>query len=328
MSLAKTPTSALSGNVTSCLSSLHLFTLEAVIGPELLAKMIWYRTKNYKRLLSKSDAPQLATLPPVYSLPQELVKKIISYLFHDIKSLRACSLTCYSWYSATLPHLYFYLTIDQENQLDRENKSKYLWPRPLIKMNTLGLLPSVKQLCIRHTIKFTPERLSSSTLRYFSALKNLQELGIDGLQVSSFMPTIQQCFGHFAPTLRFLALKDPRGSSCEILYFIGLFPNLQDLKICYPFLEEGKENRGDSALVPLSTPPLRGRLILTCFTREELMKDMITYFGRPRFRHMDLFMVTCTRLLLSVSADTLETLRLYPTDLYGENFSEGNVEAG
>ena len=67
-----------------------------------------------------------------------------------------------------------------------------------------------------------------------SALTNLQELGIDDLQAFDFMPNIQQCFGHFAPTLRFLALKSPGGSCRQILYFIGLFSSLQDLKTCYP----------------------------------------------------------------------------------------------
>lgn len=48
------------------------------------------------------------------------------------------------------------------------------------------------------------------------------------------------------------------------------------------------------------------------------MEDMITLFSGLRFRHMDLFEVKCTQLLLGACADTLETLRLYPTDSYGE----------
>ena len=48
------------------------------------------------------------------------------------------------------------------------------------------------------------------------------------------------------------------------------------------------------------------------------MKDMITFFGGLRFRYMALFRVKCVRLLLHACADTLEGLRLYPTDPYGE----------
>ena len=177
-------------------------------------------------------------------------------------------------------------------------------------------------LCHR---QFTPQWFDSRSLRYFSALKNLQELGIDNLQVSSFMPNIQRYFKHFAPTLRLLALREPEGSCRQILYFIGLFPNLQDLKICYPLPREEVESTADSTLVPLFVPPLSGRLTLTCFTREKLLKEMIALFGGLRFRYMDIFRVKCVRLLLDASGETLETLRVYPTELYGENF-KGKVK--
>ena len=153
-------------------------------------------------------------------------------------------------------------------------------------------------------------------------LRTLQELGIDYLQVSSFIPTIQLCFGHFSPTLRFLALKQPIGSGRQILYFIGLFPNLQDLRLHYSFPRDEQESTVDETLVPPSVPPLCGRLTLTCFTRENLVKDMIVFFGGLRFRHMDLFRVKCTRLLLRACTETLETLKLYPSDPYGEEFLE------
>ena len=79
-----------------------------------------------------------------------------------------------------------------------------------------------------------------------------------------------------------------------------------------------REGTADVDLTPLSVPPLCGRLTLMCFAKEKLVKDMITYFGGLRFRYMDLFRVKCVRLLLGACADTLEGLRLYPTDKYGE----------
>jgi len=53
------------------------------------------------------------------------------------------------------------------------------------------------------------------------------------------------------------------------------------------------------------------------------VKDMITLFGGLRFRCMDLFRVKCVRLLLDACENTLETLRLYPTDRYGEEYPNG-----
>ena len=141
---------------------------------------------------------------------------------------------------------------------------------------------------------------------------------MDYLHVSVFMSDIRRCFGHFSPTLRFLALKEPKGSCYQILYFIGLFPNLQDLKLNYHLPTIEQESTAGAILIPLSIPPLRGRLMLTCFAREKLVKDMIAIFGGLRFRHMDLFRVKCVQLLLDACAETLETL--YPTDPYGEEF--------
>ena len=262
------------------------------------------------------------TLPsPIAKLSQDLVEIIISYFIHDTRTLLACSLTCYSWYIATVPHLHHSLTTD-DNSYRWGDKRR--WPRPLQKSYELGLLPLVKRFRIRLSLsyrtEFTPERLDKSILRYFSTLTNLQELGIDNLRVSSFMPTIQQTFGHFSPTLRFLALREPIGSHRQILYLIGLFPNLQDLKLQYSSPVEEQESIADAALVPVFIPPLRGRLTLTCFTMENLAKDMIAFFGGLRFRHMDLFRVNCVSLLLGACTETLETLRLYPTDLHGEVF--------
>ena len=245
---------------------------------------------------------------------------IVSHLIYDTPSLLACSMTCYSWYIAAVPHLHHSLTTDNYGRPLPDRRC--LWPRPLQKSHEFGLLPLIKRLRIRldDYDEFTPAWLGRRTLHYFSVLANLQELGIDHLQASAFVPDIRRCFGHFSPTLRFLALKEPKGSCRQILYFIGLFPNLQDLKLNYRLPTVEEESTAGAMLTPLSIPPLRGRLTLTCFAREKLVKEMIALFGGLRFRYLDLFRVECVRLLLDACAETLETLRLYPTDPYGEQF--------
>jgi F-box-like len=195
---------------------------------------------------------------PITKLPQELVIAIVSYFIYDTCTLLACSLTCYQWYIAAASHLHHSLTTDNYHDGPGWPPRKFSWPNPLRKSYKLGLLPLVIRFRIRlgtsRWDEVTPKWLSGPTLRYFSALTNLQELGIDRLQLSDFMPTIQQCFGHFSPTLRFLALKEPNGSSRQILYLIGLFPNLQDLKLSYRSLTNERKNAdSDAALVPLST---------------------------------------------------------------------------
>ena len=283
---------------------------------------LWYQTQAKIKQLLIGGTPQGSAVHPssIAKLPQEVVEIVISYLIYDIRTLLACSTTCFSWYTAAAPHLHHTLTINGD--CTQPSDWNHPWDRPLQISHQLGLLPLVKQFRIRMGIAddagFNSEWLNERNLCCFSALTNLQELGIDYLQIPSFIPIIKKCFGHFSPTLRFLALKQPIGSCRQILYFIGLFPNLQDLKLQYPFPRGEEDGAADTTLVPLSIPPLRGRLTLTCFTREELVKGMIAFFGGLRFRHMDLFRVKCVRLLLGACTETLETLRLYPSDPYGE----------
>ena len=296
----------------------------------LLANQIWCRNKPWYRNRVKIKQLPAARPPQTTRLPQELVEIIISYFIYDIRTLFACSMTCYSWYIAAVPHLHHSLTTDDHASIVAcEGSKKYRWPGPLQHSYELGLLPLVRRFRIR--LDFYPKNkftLDDHTLRYFSALTNLQELGIDHLRVSDFMPNIQRYFGHFAPTLRFLALKEPEGSCRQILYFIGLFPNLQDLKLFYERPIEEWESAADGELVPLSVPPLHGRLTLTCFTGRRLVEDMIDLFGGLRFHYMDLFRVKCVQLLLCACAETLETLRLYPTDSFGEETLPEGKERG
>ena len=324
MPMAKTPTSSLTGVSTGDVHS-SCFADDAAAS-QLLANKIWYRTKA--RILwlfylafypaTPSDPPATRS-SPVTTLPQELVEMILSHFIYDTRTLLACSMTCYSWYIATVSHLHHTLTTG--DFILARCRGRW-WPEPLRRLDGLGLLPLVKRLRIRLDVdpQFTPEYLSGRALRYFSSLTNLQELGIDNLQVSSFIPRVQQCFGHLSQTLRFLALKKPRGSRRQVLYFIGLFPNLQDLKLDYRTLGDENKSSTGATLVPVSVPPLRGRLILVFFTEVTLVRDMITFFGGLRFRHMELFGVNCTRLLLDECSETLETLRLYPNDPYGKKF--------
>ena len=302
--------------------SLPCFANVALANQSLVNKL-WCQTKTTIKLFLGLHGTEVATArpSPLAKLPQELVEEIISHFFDDIRTLLACSLTCRSWYIGTIRHLHHSLTTDDDSFLPVDKKT--WWPGPLKKKWEFGLLPLVKRLRIRmerHNAWFTPERLNEHNLDYFSALKNLRELGIDDLALSNFMPDLQRYFGHLSPTLRFLALREPYGTSREIVYFIGLFPNLQDLKLHYRRFRERIEDLADKTPVPLSSPPLRGRLTLTTFTREQIVEDMITLFGGLRFHQMDLFGVRCLPLLLRECAGTLETLRLYPTDPYGEVF--------
>jgi len=172
-----------------------------------------------------------------------------------------------------------------------------------------------------HFNGFSPPKFNCRIVRHFFELTNVQELGITYLNIPKFMPRIRRYFRHFLPTVQSLALREPKGSRRQIIYFIGLFQHLEDLKLLYDSTGPQKEPADDLTPVPPFAPPLRGQLTMTCFTRVELLKDMIDLFGGLRFRRMELCNVDGMRLLLDACAKTLETLQLYPLDPRGEGFS-------
>ena len=315
----KTPTSSLSGSCTTLPSPLLLPMIAAVV-IELITKRVWYRSlARIQRMRSGSASPETSVIhaSPATRLPQEIVGIIIAYLTYDMRSLRACTMTCYSWYIAAAPYLHYGLT----TTVDPRGR-KFRYPNPLQHMHTLGLLPLIKQFRVRgcdyNCVGLSPKSFNLSTLGPFFALTNVQRLNIDYLDIPSFMPRIRRYFRHFLPTVRSLALKEPKGSNRQIIYFVGLFQHLEDLELLHGKVYCQGRPADDPTLIPPFAPPLRGRLTMTCFTRVGFLKDMITLFGGISFRSMDLCNVRGMRVLLDACAKTLRTLRLYPTDPRGK----------
>ena len=281
-------------------------------------------------MFSRSDSPESSTTRPSHSarLPVEILEMIIVHLIYNTRSLLACSLTCYSLYIVTVPHPHHTL-ITQTYRRYPDRKLKL--PKPLWDVYNLGLPPLVKKFHICGAERsdcrvFSPKLFSWCTLRHFTALANVQELGIDHLDIPSFIPRINRYFGHSLPTVHSLALGEPQGSRRQIIYFIGLFKHLEDLKLIYDKVDSQDEPADDLTLVPAFLPPLRGRLTVTCFTRVGILKDMIDLLGGIRFRYMSLFNVVGMRLLLDACAETLETLQLHPTDPRGKELSPSGLQ--
>ena len=241
---------------------------------------------------------------------------IIAHLIHDKRSLLACSLICHSWYTASVPHLHHTVTIPPDTL------AKLEWPVLLENLGKLGLLPLVKLRIRRvHYLcrTFTPEQLNSRALRQIYGMTNIRELVIDDLDIPNFMPRVQHYFGHFLPIVQSLGLRTPKGSRRQIIFFIGLFEHLEDLMLVENRLATWEPERDyHVTLVPPFAPPLRGRLVMSHVRRVNFLKDMVDLFGGVRFRYVDLFNVEETQLLLDACAETLETVRSYPSDACGE----------
>jgi len=90
--------------------------------------------------------------------------------------------------------------------------------------------------------------------------------------LKNFMPRIQQHFGHPLPVVRSLALRTPKGSRQQIIYFIGVFRYLRDLNLRETVNSQG-ESADENDAYSTPPPPLRGWLRI--FTRVGPLKGTI-----------------------------------------------------
>jgi hypothetical protein len=297
----------------------RISNLASAVGFGTLSHTTWFPNKawsnqpkvarsNLETLVNENHSIRTA------NLPQDVLEVIVADIGDDIPCLKDFSLTCYSWYLAAVPHLHRTVTLE-----DRPLDASRAELKPLAKLHKMELLPFARTLLVRSSSFepwLSPRKFDRQTLRYFTTLSNIQKLRIERFDLSKFIPDVERYFGHLARTIRSISLVISSGTQMELLYFLGLFPNLDDIEIeYYPTMKFGSPppNPGFELAVPFSAPSLRGQLKLTHFTSETVFRDMITLFGGLRFRYMDLFSVEGSRLLLEACADTLHTVRVYPS---------------
>jgi len=154
-----------------------------------------------------------------------------------------------------------------------------------------------------------------------------QPMSKNSVQMTWTFPTSCQGFGGTFNTScqhSDLSLRKPGGSCRQIVFFIGLFQHLEDLRLLDGILG-GAGPVDDLTLIPPFTPPLRGRLTAVWFRRVDILKDMINLFGGIRFRYMHVRFAKGIQLLLNACAESLETLCFDPTDLRGEQLSPKGI---
>ena len=280
------------------------------VAVERFANAVWYRSKaKIKGALAPRDSNTPRNPRQSRGFPPEIVEMIIAHLTYDTVTLKACVATCFTWYNVATPHLHHTLIL---RRWSPHSTHQYLIS--LASLHKLGLLSFVKRVRFEMHLGFLwaiPNMIDSRSIRYFGALVNLQDLAIADLDFSMFPMAVGEYFGHFSPTLRSVALLSPLGTRRQILDFLTLFPNLDDIKISYYHALAQERETLDTQLIPIKGG-LRGRLVLRDFSEEGLLKDIIAAFGGMRFISMDLCGVRGMRPLLEACADTLETVRIRP----------------
>ena len=270
---------------------------------------VWYQGKGKINRLLGNETPGRCN-ESTCRLPHEVVEMIIAHLTHDLDPLKACSLTCRSWYITAAPHIHHIL------RLRKEIPGKSFGElQPLSKLHELGLIPRIKEVQVTEWSStrpwFVPEAFRLHDLRYFSAFTNVQALFLEEVQIHRFVPHIERYFGHFAPTLRAITLLRPYCTPRQLSYFLSLFPDLDDITVFSPN-HPSEATVPDMELVLFSAPKLRGRLRLYNFWWVETWLHLIASCGGLRFRHVDLRWVAgygCAPILLEACAETLDTLQ-------------------
>ena len=256
---------------------------------------------------TRTPHEQIRPFPSLF--PYDIVEMIIAHFAHDRDTLKACSVVCRSWYTAAVPHLYHTFTLTGSNP-----KVSRGWMEPLSKLYELGLIHFVRELRVRQTDQsrwFVPGALGD----HFSALTNVHTLKVGGMQVYRFIPHLERYFKHFSPSVRSIALYDPRCTPRQLSLFLSLFPNLDDIEIREAFEPPLDKPVANTELVPFSAPKLRGKLVLHGFRWVDTWRHMIDSCGGLRFRHMDLRgSASCAPLLLEACAETLVALRFDARD--------------
>jgi len=242
--------------------------------------------------------------------PYDIVEMVIAYLTRYPSTLKACSLTCRSWYTVAVPHLYRTVTLTGDRPEIGRSRLE-----PLSKLHGLGLISSVREIRVKEgpvwNSWFVPQAFGPLDLRYFSALENIHTLRVEHMQIDQFIRSIGHYFKHFSPTLRSIGLYDPWCTPRQLSHFLTFFPNLDDTEIMISDTYGPSTTTPDTERVPFPVQKPRGRLALYYFTWAETWTHMITLCGGLQFRHLDLRgVVSCAPLLFEACAETLETLRI------------------
>ncbi|KAF9650282.1 hypothetical protein BDM02DRAFT_1445804 [Thelephora ganbajun] len=178
-------------------------------------------------------------------LPLEIIEGIIDMLVADTKSLLSCSLVSASWVHRCRRHLFVDVKLHSLSHLQS-------WFRR-------GLGPCskhVRSLDLAQSDVFKwiiPDSLAL-THTDFTSFPNVEYLSLTGLDLTHFDEySLVRFFGHFSERLTSLSVEGMTVHPDTLLFFVCMFPRLDNLKLSY--LTMGK------ATIPYRKPAVTPRFL-------------------------------------------------------------------
>jgi len=184
-------------------------------------------------------------------LPLEIVEEIIDMLVGDRTSLRSCSLVSASWVHRSRHHLFANIKLHSLSDLQT-------WSR-------IGLGPSsnhvrVLDLAQNEELKWIIPDSLAGIFNDFTSFNNVQSLTLTGLDLTLFDEcSLTRFFGHLSEHLTSLTVLSMTAHPDALLFFVCMFPKLDDLSLDY--LAIGKATIPYRK--PAVTPRFRGKLALS-----------------------------------------------------------------
>jgi len=261
-------------------------------------------------------------------LPRELIDKIMRY--HDLQTLKRCSLTSRAFYSASRPFVHrrmvlgirsvvrgFYPEVDPFDRDNLLDEAEVFLARYLSAAGERGLLRHGYVQEVRLDLGLgNPEHVLQ--LPQLQALETVHTLSIERLDLPKFLPSFGRHFSQFVPTLRSLSLQATRCESAhQLMEFICRFPHLDDLELVNPCGPDRFElpdvplgSKGPRLQQPL---PFGGHLALK--GSSPIVQCLLDLPGDLRFRSIEVAgsPKDLTKLLAACSS-TLEVLKIDCSD--------------
>ena len=250
-----------------------------------------------KDIWTKLPRKKQRVQPPAGRLPQELAEYIIDHLWYHFDSLLACCLTCRAWVEPSRYHLFYRRRLIYEHQY-----------KSLANLRRYGLINYIRRIELD---LLPPWSNKSPTFRYLDDMgpaTSLRALALTEYTVFQLPGSTR--LAQAASSIVTLELINPEGTSSDIIRFICLFPNLDNLSVV-------KHSEKGFKPTPRykTSPSFRGVLTLKhmdCPGGSGLVKGLLDIPGGLRFYKLDLKCNEGVEPLIPACSQTLRTLFYQP----------------